>query len=149
RENRSDIRREQETIMGTGATRLRVPGHYGNLIMAPVIAVVAVTTVALAASSSVFLIAGLCIALAVVAVLRFEWFVYAQIFLFPWYPFLDINLPLHDVSLVLRFLLFAGVFLVRGQNHKSVAQWILGGRIRKGVIAFAVVATASLLFSSL
>ncbi|HEY6348050.1 MAG TPA: O-antigen ligase family protein [Candidatus Angelobacter sp.] len=117
--------------------------------MAPVIAVLAVTVAALATSSSVFLIAGFCIALATVAVLRFEWFVYAQVLLLPWYPFLDTGLPLRDVSLPLRFVLLAGVWLMRKHNHKSAREWILGSRLKKGVIVFAAISTLSLLFSAL
>jgi len=118
-------------------------------LMAPLLAVIAVTITALAASSSVFLIAGLCIALIVVAVLRFEWFIYAQILLLPWYPFLDTGLLLRDVSLPLRFLLFAGVWFIRKHNGKSVKEWILGSRLKQGVIIFAAVSTLSLLLSAL
>ncbi|HEY6249850.1 MAG TPA: hypothetical protein VI685_07795, partial [Candidatus Angelobacter sp.] len=114
----------------------------------PLIAVIAVTLAALITSSSVFLIAGLCIALASVAVLRFEWFVSAQILLLPWYPFLDTGLPLRDVSLPLRFILFAGVWLMRKHDGKSLREWLFASRVKKGVIIFAAISTLSLLISA-
>src|SRR5262249_39656691 len=63
--------------------------------------------------------------------------------------YLDTRLPLRDVSMVLRFVLLAAVFFIRKKNGQSLAQWILGNRIRKGVVVFAGIAIASLLLSSL
>ena len=120
-----------------------------GLFIAPLIAVIAVTVAALATSSAVFLIAGLCLALVVIAVLRFEWFIYAQVLLLPWYPFLDTGLPLRDVSLPLRFVLFAGVWLMRRHRGQSVREWFLGSRLKKGVLAFALISTLSLPLSGL
>lgn len=120
-----------------------------GILVAPLIAVIAVALASLASSSSLFLIAGVCVALTAVAVLRFEWFVYAQIFLLPWYPFLDTGLLLRDVSLPLRFLLFAGVWFIRKHKGKSLREWILGSKLKKGVLIFAAISTLSLLISAL
>ena len=135
--------------MTTGENIIVRPRRTGGLLMPSLIAVVAVTTAALATSNPVFLLAGLCIALAIAAAFRFELFVYAQILLLPWYPLLDTRLPLRDVSLVARFVLLAAVWLIRRRHGKSLADWILGSRTKKAVLIFAGIATASLLFSSL
>src|SRR5215510_3314743 len=116
--------------------------------MAFVISLVAVTMAVSVVSSSAFLVAALCIGLAAVAVLRFEWFVYTQVFLLPWYPLLDTTLPVRDVSLVLRFLVLVGVWIIRRQKGKSVVQWFLGSRIKKAVLIFAGIASGSLLISA-
>ena len=135
--------------MSSGETAILNPARADGTFMAPLIAMIAVAGAALAASSSLFLIAGLGIALAVTAVLRFDWFIYTQIFLLPWYPFLDTGLPLRDVSLPLRFLLFAGVWFMRRGAGQSLKDWIFGSRLKKAVIVFATVSTLSLLISSL
>jgi putative inorganic carbon (hco3(-)) transporter len=118
-------------------------------VMAALIAVMAVTTAALVASSAVFLVAALCLGLVVIAVLRFDWFVYVQIFCLPWYATLGMNIRPRNISLVMHFILLAGVFIVRKQKGQSVQQWILGGRTRKGVLIFTGVAAISLLTSAL
>src|ERR1700746_3710010 len=134
---------------GVVVPRLDVSAHASSASMALLISIIAVILAALVTSSSLFLIAGLGIALAVTAVLRFDWFIYTQIFLLPWYPFLDTGLPLRDVSLPLRFVLFAGVWLVRRHHGKSVKDWFFAGRLKKAVVVFAAVSTLSLLISAL
>jgi putative inorganic carbon (hco3(-)) transporter len=129
--------------------RSEIADRVSRLSLPPLIAVIAVTVASLAASSSLFLIAGVCAGLVVVAVLRFEWFIYTQIFLLPWYPFLDTGVLLRDVSLPLRFLLFVGVWLIRKHQGKSVKQWFFGSRLKKGVIIFAAISTLSLVLSAL
>src|SRR5215469_11348443 len=135
--------------MSSGETVTLRPARQDGVFMAPLIALIAVAVAALATSSSFFLITGLGIALAVTAVLRFDWFIYTQIFLLPWYPFLDTGLPLRDVSLPLRFVLFRAVWLMRRRDGKSARDWILGSRLKKAVIVFAIVSTLSLLISAL
>ena len=118
-------------------------------VMALLIAAVAVVCVALAVSDSMFLLGALGLGLLLVAVLRFEWFVYGQVFFLPWYPLLGMNIHPRDISLVMHFLLLAGVWIVRGRKGLSARQWILGSRTRKGVLIFAAVASLSLLSSAL
>lgn len=119
------------------------------MLAAAVIALFAVTAVCLILSNSIFLLAAFCLSLAIAAVFRFEWFLYTQIFLLPWYPFLNTTLPLRDVSLVLRFAVLAGVLLIRKRSGKSLVQLFLGSRTRKGILIFASIATVSLLTSAL
>ena len=128
---------------------LAKPAWAEGSVMAVLIAAVAVLCVALAVSDSLFLLAALGLGLLLVAVLRFEWFVYAQVFFLPWYPLLGMNIHPRDISLVMHFLLFAGVWIVRRQKGLSAKQWILGGRTKKGVLLFAAVASVSLLSSTL
>lgn len=117
--------------------------------MPGLVVVVAVTTVALMAATSSSLVAALCIGSVLVAVFRFQWFLYAQIFLLPWYPLVDTNLLLRDVSLLLRFVLLAGVWIMRGREHRSVKDWFAGSKIKKGILVFAAIAAVSLLASTL
>jgi O-antigen ligase len=124
------------------------PARYGELAIALLIAAIAVASVTLVTSDSAALLAAFCIGLAMVAVFRFEWFFYTQIFLLPWYPFLNVKVGLRDISLVLRFVLLVGVFILRKQSGKSLAQWFVGTRIKKGILIFAGLLTATLLVSS-
>lgn len=124
------------------------PDRSGELIMATLIAATAVASVSMVVSDSALLVAAFCIGLAIAAVVRFDWFVYTQIFLLPWYPFLSAKLPLRDVSLLLRFILFAGVLVMRKKRGKPLAQWISGSWIKKGILAFAAMIALSLMVSS-
>ena len=117
--------------------------------MAALIAAVSVTTVSVVVSDSAFLAMAFCIGLVAVAILRFEWFFYTQIFLLPWYPFLSANLPVRDVFLVLRFVLLLGVWGIRRSHGKSMMQWLTAGWIRKAILLFAAIITVSLLISTL
>lgn len=120
-----------------------------GLLMPVLVAAVAVTIIALLAATSATLIVALCIASVVVTVFRFEWFLYAQVFLLPWYPLVNTNLLLRDVSLLLRFFLLAGVWIIRSRENRSVRGWFVGNKIKKGILVFAAVATVSLLASAL
>jgi O-antigen ligase len=112
------------------------------------IAAIAVATVLLAVTNPGFVIIAICAGLAAAALLRFEFFVYALVFLLPWYPVLDAKPPFHDVFLLLRFALWGGVWVIRRQQGKSFKEWIAGSRLKKGVLTFAGVAVLSLLLSS-
>jgi O-antigen ligase len=126
----------------------RKPQFSLGLLAAWLIAVAAAGTIGLLFADSAFQIVGLGLSLAAVMVLRFDLFLYAQIFLLPWYPLLDARLPVRDVFLVLRFVLLAGVLIWRFATGKSLTQWLVGGRIRKIILLFAIIATVSLLAST-
>ncbi|HLJ87253.1 MAG TPA: O-antigen ligase family protein [Candidatus Angelobacter sp.] len=125
-------------------TRLR-----SDWIVAAGMAAVAVAAIGLAFSSTQFLLVLLCVGLVAVAVLRFPWFVYAQVFLLPWSPLVYLNLPLHDVALFLRFVLLAGVWFIRRQEDRPIGAWFFEGKLRKGILVFVAVATVSLFISAL
>jgi putative inorganic carbon (hco3(-)) transporter len=113
------------------------------------IVALAVTVVSLAVTDSSFLMFAVCIGLAVAALLRFDFFVYGLVFLLPWYPRLDVRLPLHDLFLLFRFVLLAAVWMIRRRQGKPFADWICGNRLKKGALLFVGVATFSLLVSSI
>jgi putative inorganic carbon (HCO3(-)) transporter len=112
------------------------------------IATAAVATVSLAVTDSAFLVFAVCVGLAIAAFLRFEFFVYGLVFLLPWYPLLDASPPFRDVFLLLRFVLLAGVWLRRRREGKSFSEWMVGSKLKRGVLLFAGVAIFSLLVSS-
>lgn len=119
------------------------PGYRPELA----IALITVTLIALIATQPGFLVAALCVGLALTAVVNFDLFVCAMIFFLPWYPFLDWKFPLHDVFLTTRFL-FLGVVAVRQINRGvSMKSWLWDSWFSKGAWLFAVVEIASLLLS--
>lgn len=136
------------TNHGTVATLPQGPIGRTSMGRELLIVAVAVATVSLAVTNSTFLVFAVCAGLAVAALLRFEFFVYGLVFLLPWYPLLDAKPPFHDIFLLLRFVLLAGVWVVRKQQGKSFAEWIAGSKLKKGVLLLGGVALISLLFSS-
>ncbi len=132
------------TAMGADAERIGRASLGKELL----IAAVAVAAAALAVTNSTFVVFAVCAGLAVAALLRFEFFVYGQVLLLPWYPVLDAKPPFHDLFLLLRFALVAGVWVIRRRQGKSFADWIVGNRLKKGVLLLAAVALISLLLSS-
>jgi len=113
------------------------------------IVVLAVLTVAILAIQPESLMVVVFVMLVVTAVVKFDWFVYGIIFLLPWYPLPDLNLPVRDVFLVLHLFTFATVAIIRRREGKGIKDWLVGGRVRKAVVAFVLIATVSLLTSHL
>jgi putative inorganic carbon (hco3(-)) transporter len=124
------------------------PDRVGGRGLELLLALAAAVLVALALTNPAFLVYAVCAALALIALVRFEFFFYGLVFLLPWYPLLDAKPPFRDVFLLLRFALLAGVWVVRRRRGKSFAEWVRGDKVKKGVLAFAAVATISLLISS-
>jgi putative inorganic carbon (hco3(-)) transporter len=123
-------------------------GRLGDTRKEWLIVALAVATVLLAVTDSSFLVFAVCAGLVVAALLRFEFFVYGLVFLTPWYPLLDAKPPFHDLFLLLRLVLLAGVWVIRKRHGKSFTEWIGGSRLKKGVLVFTSVAVFSLLLSS-
>ena len=132
----------------TEQTAIANPDRIGGRSRELLVAGVAATLVALAVTNSAFLVFVVCGSLAILALLRFEIFVYGLIFLLPWYPLLDAKPPFRDVFLLLRFVLLAGVWMVRRKAGKSTGEWFFGSKLKKGVLLFVATATFSLLISS-
>ena len=86
------------------------------------------------------------VGLLLAAALHFDLFVYATIFLLPWYPLL--NLRFQDAFLPLRFVLFVGVWIQLRRNNKSIREWLLGSKWKKGIWLFAGIAVVSVPLSS-
>jgi O-antigen ligase len=132
----------------TNYTAVANPRRIGGRGRELLLAAAATVLVTLAVTNSAFLVVAVCGSLAAISLLRFEFFVYGLIFLLPWYPLLDAKPPFRDVFLLLRFVLLVGVWVIRKRQGKSSAEWILGSKLKKGVLVFAGVATLSLLISS-
>jgi putative inorganic carbon (hco3(-)) transporter len=127
-----------------GLLRTDWDGRHGMEIT---IAVVAAAIAALLVAEPASLVLALCIPMAVLAFLNFNLFVYAMVFFLPWYPFIDWKLPVRDVFLLGRFVLFAGVWIVQRKEGVALKEWLWEGRLRKGIVLFAGIAVISLFIS--
>src|SRR5215472_1194314 len=111
------------------------------------IAIGTVTIITLAVVQPGFLVAALCVGLALIALLNFDLFVCTMVFFLPWYPFIDWKFPVHDIFLLARFIVFAAVAALQTRRGVSMKAWLWEGWMQKGVWLFAVISTASLLIS--
>jgi putative inorganic carbon (HCO3(-)) transporter len=120
----------------------------GGLGAETLIVVIAVACAALLVTQPAALAIALSIGLLLASLSNFDWFVYAVVFLLPWYPILDPKLPVRDVFVASRFALLAGVWMIQGKRGRSLRDWVTNTWVNKGVLIFAGVATASLLVSA-
>jgi len=111
------------------------------------IAIGAVTVITLIVVQPGFLVAALCVGLALIALLNFDLFVCAMVFFLPWYPFIEWKFPVHYIFLLARFIVFGAVAVVQVRKGISLRSWLWEGRVRKGVWLFTAIAIASLLIS--
>lgn len=123
----------------------------GRFGIARIVCAVAIglALVVLLATGSRIAVACLLGVLLLTSWLEFDLFVYSLIFLMPLNPLLETRLPVRDITLMLRFVLFAGVTIRLFRRRESTVQWIFGGNLRKAVLIFAVVALVSLATSFL
>jgi len=133
----------------TGQDDVARPTPAGTLVVPVAIAVFAVTIAAVAARQSAFLIVAVCIPLAIVALMKFDWYFCAVVFLIPWNPTLDWKLPVRDVSLLAHAVLFCGVWIIRKQRGKSIKTWLFGSKLKQAVLLLGAVAAVSLALSPL
>ncbi len=117
------------------------------LWVAVLIAVASASAVALFVSEPSPFIVGVLVFLTLAALLRFDFFVYATVFLLPWCPLVDLNLPVRDVFLVLRFVLFVGVWIRLRRKNKSIHEWLFDTKRKKGIVLFAGISITSVLLS--
>lgn len=94
-------------------------------------------------------IPGIFAGLMFAAFVRPNFCVYATVFLLPWLPLVDLNLPVRDVSLILHFALFAGIAVQVVRKDRPIHDWLMGSRLKKGIWVFAGISTASFLHSEL
>ncbi len=113
------------------------------------IVLLAVVTSALIATQPLFAVYLLPAILLVLALVNFDWFVYSMIFLLPWYPLPKIDLSMRDAFLVLRFVMFFGICIIRKRSGQPIVGWLLQGPINKIIVAYVAVAVISLLWSPL
>ncbi|HLW52693.1 MAG TPA: O-antigen ligase family protein [Candidatus Angelobacter sp.] len=93
------------------------------------------------------LLLALCLPLLILALLRFDFYICAVVFLLPVYPFIDWKLPVRDAFLLAHFVLFVGICVVQVRNGVPWRGWLWQGWMRKGMIAFTAVAAGSLVLS--
>jgi len=96
-----------------------------------------------------FIVPGLFAWLMLAAFVQTDFCVYASVLLLPWVPLVDLNLPIRDASLVLHFVLFAGVGVKVMSQGRSVREWLFGSRLKKAILVFAGIATVSFFRSEL
>src|SRR5579863_5964827 len=113
--------------------------------IAMLIAVISASWVALTVAEPFFLAASIFIALALAALVRFDYFVYATVFLLPWYPIL--NLRFQDAFLPLRFVLFFAMWMRLRKRNVSIREWLLGTKRKKGIWLFAGIVVVSVFVS--
>jgi putative inorganic carbon (hco3(-)) transporter len=137
----------EATDMGLATNSSLRPGISHIAVLELAIALTAVLLAVMAVSYQGFLLLAVCVPLAILALLRFDSFLCGIVFLLPWYPFIDWNLPVRDVFLLAHFVLFAGMCVVQHSKGISWSDWLWRGWLRKGIAAFAVIAIVSLLIS--
>ena len=116
----------------------------GTLIVQLSIVAIAVAVAALMVGQPAFLIPAMAVLFGVAAFVNFDWFVYATIFLLPWSPFAEWKFPVRDLSLIAHFILFAGVWMIRNNGGESTKEWLLGSRLKQGVLLVGAIAAISL-----
>ena len=116
----------------------------GTLGVQLLIVTIAVAVAALVVAQPALLIPAIGLTLAVTVFLNFDWFVYATIFLLPWSPFAGWKFPVRDISLIAHFVLFAGVWMLRRSRGESTKEWLLGSRLKQGVLLVGAIAATSL-----
>lgn len=119
-------------------------GRHG---MEMTIALVSATLAVLLVVEPASLVLALCIPMAVLAFLNFNLFFYSMVFFMPWYPFIEWNLPVRDVFLLGRVVLFAGVWILQLKRGVTLKEWLWQGRLKKGIVLFTAIAVISLLIS--
>ncbi len=135
------------SVMSVGSQSVARVEQSKELLVAVSVAAVSASVAALFVSQPSLFVAGLLVSLTLAALLRFDFFVYALVLLLPWCPLVDLNLPVRDIFLVLRFVLFVGVWIRLRRSNKSISEWLFGNKRKKGIVLFAGIAIASVLLS--
>ena len=125
------------------ARSFRRPAIEGGIVF------VAITTAVLLGTEPLFAIYLLPALMLVVAVVRFDAFVYTSVFFLPWYPLPTIDLPMRDVFLVLRFVMLAGAIISSYRDGRPFWKPLWQSNINKLVLLYAMAATVSLFVSPL
>jgi putative inorganic carbon (HCO3(-)) transporter len=118
-----------------------------DLWFAPLIAGLSVSLAALFICNPSVVLVGFLICPMLATALSFDLVVYWFIFSLPWYPLF--NLPVRDVYLLLRVVLFFGTWILVRRKNRSVREWLIGSRLKKGVVLFVGIAATSFFFSGI
>lgn len=132
------------TVPSQNVTRMH---EGGDPWVAAAISALSACAAALFIAKPSLLTLSLFASLMVTAFLRPDLCVYSSIFLLPWHPLVDVNLPVRDVSLVLHFVLFIGIWVQLVRRGRPIHEWLLGSKLKKGILLFLGIATVSFLHS--
>jgi putative inorganic carbon (HCO3(-)) transporter len=135
-------------MMAVASEYIAKMGGDENPRVAVLIAAFAASAAALFVCRPSLFIAASFVLLMLVALLRFDFFVYGLVFLLPWSPLVDWDFPVRNVFVVLRFVLFLGVWVRLRKNNKSIARWLFGNLGKRGIAVFAGITVASVALSS-
>ena len=82
----------------------------------------------------------------VLAALRFKPLLPVVVFFLPITPFLNWDFPIRDLSTLVRFSFFAGIFVYRLTHAKDLRNWLWSGWLTRTILIYLVVAGASAVF---
>jgi O-antigen ligase len=135
-------------VLSQAVTRIREAGEPRVVVAVAIGTLSACLAVLFIARPSIFTL-GLFATLMVAAFLRPDFCVCVSIFLLPWHPLVDLNLPIRDVSMVLHFVLFVGIWVRLRRRGRSIYEWLLGSKLKKGILLFSGIASVSFFRSGL
>src|ERR1700736_5289083 len=121
---------------------LELPGWREELLIIVVTLVLAGTALVsplalpLAVSGVVFVLASL----------HFKPLLPVVVFFLPITPFLNWDFPIRDLSTLVRFSFFAGIFVYRLTHAKDLRNWLWSGWLTRTILVYFVVAGASAVF---
>src|SRR5262249_31410764 len=105
----------------TASTNFAIPAEFPRRTrVETAIAILAVVVVTVVVTEPTLMLLAVCIPLALLAAFSFDRFVYAVVFFLPWYP-------IHDIFLPTRFVLFAGVCILRYREGASLESFLWKG----------------------
>ena len=82
----------------------------------------------------------------VLASLRFKLLLPVVVFFLPITPFLNWDFPIRDLSTLVRFSFFAGIFVYRLTHAKDLRNWLWSGWLTRAILIYLVVAGVSAVF---
>jgi len=82
----------------------------------------------------------------VLAALRFKPLLPVVVFFLPITPFLNWDFPIRDLSTLVRFSFFAGIFVYRLTHAKDLRNWLWSGWLTRAILIYLVVASVSAVF---
>jgi putative inorganic carbon (hco3(-)) transporter len=79
----------------------------------------------------------------ILAALRFKPLLPLVVFFLPVTPFLNWAFPIRDLSTLVRFSFFAGLFVYRLTHSKDLRGWLFGGWLARAILGYLAIAIAS------
>jgi O-antigen ligase len=79
----------------------------------------------------------------ILAALRFRLLLPIVVFFLPITPFLNWDFPIRDLSTLVRFSFFVGIFVYRATHHEDLRRWLWGGWFTRTILGYLIVAIAS------